>query len=165
MGPDVIEPGDWHVALCADLARVTGDSKEIIMAMNRLICVPRRFSEIDACQFQQKEKRAVRSVWFFLSPLCKVSAVAAIRQNCQTFKRFSDARFFFFFAADNVINFIGHLMRARRKEKERDALRSLCCDVQTRNGTAAIRYPTVYSTPRGPSSIERWNRRWQGYLL
>lgn len=47
--------------------------------------------------------------------------VAVIRQNCEAFKRLSDMDFL----QIRVINFSGHLMRARWKEKEGDTLRSL----------------------------------------
>lgn len=71
--------------------------------------------------------------------------MAVIRQNCEAFKRFSDMDF----SADKGNNFSGHLMRGRRKEKEGDALRSLCSDVQNHNSIAAIRYPRDHSTLQG----------------
>lgn len=71
------------------------DSKQIIIVINRLICVPRRFSEIDACRFQQeeKEKWAVFEASFFVCVCVWVRVMAVIRQNCEAFKRFSDMDF------------------------------------------------------------------------
>lgn len=62
--------------------------------------------------------------------------MVVIRRNCEAFKRFSDMDFL----QIRVINFSGHLMRARWEEKEGDVLRSHRSDVQNGNSTAAIRY-------------------------
>lgn len=56
----------------------------------------------------------------------QVRVMVVIRQNCEAFKRFTDMDFL----QIRVINFSGHLMRGRWKEKEGDALRSPCSDVQ-----------------------------------
>lgn len=71
------------------------DSKQIIIVINRLICVPRRFSEMDACRFQheEKEKWAVFEASFFVCVCVWVRVMAVIRQNCEAFKRFSDMDF------------------------------------------------------------------------
>lgn len=61
--------------------------------------------------------------------------MAVIRRNCEAFKRLSDMDFL----QIRVINFSGHLMRARWEEKV-DVLRSPRSDVQNGNSTAAIRY-------------------------
>lgn len=90
-----------------------------------------------------KEQRAVFEASFFLS--VRVRVMVVIRQNCEAFKRFSDMDFL----QIRVINFNGHLMRGRWKEKEGDVLRSPCSDVQNRNSTAAIRYLRVHSTLQG----------------
>ena len=48
----------------------------------------------------------------------QVRVMAVIRQNCEAFKRFTDMDFL----QIRVINFSGHLMRGRWKEKEGEML-------------------------------------------
>lgn len=93
-------------------------------------------------------KREVSCLWseFFLC--VSVCECVLWRWLDKTARHLSDSLTWIFLQI-RVINFSGHLMRGRRKEKEGDALGSLCSDVQNHNSIAAIRYPRDHSTLQG----------------
>lgn len=116
---------DWHVVLWANVARVlSGRFKADYHGNKSFNLCSKAFLWNWRLSIFNRRKREVSFLWsvefFFSFFFVQVRLMAVIRQHCEAFKRFSDMDFL----QIRVINFSGHLMRARWKEKEGDALRS-----------------------------------------
>lgn len=112
-GLNVKEIADWHVVVWANLSWVLSARFKADYHSDKSFNLCSK-AEIDACRFHRRKREKVS--WLWSGVFVQMRVMAAITQNCEAFKRFTDMDFL----QIRVINFSGHLMRGRWEEKEGD---------------------------------------------